>query len=39
MLKRKKLSKKANKRSFTKKALKTNTKNVPAVAARGGIRL
>lgn len=39
MLKRKKLSRKANKRSFTKKAIKTNTKNIPSVAARGGIRL
>lgn len=39
MLKRKKLTRKANKKSFTKKALMTNSKNLPAVTSRGGIRL
>lgn len=39
MLRRKKLSRKANKRNFTRKASKLNGKNIPKVVARGGIRL
>lgn len=39
MLKRKKLTKKANKKQFSNTAAYTNSKNLPKVVSRGGIRL
>lgn len=39
MLRRKKLTPKANRKNFTRKASKVNGKNIPKIVSRGGIRL